>query len=78
MHDAMQDEVAHTLFLASSIAVLLDGSDRQRHRINEYAILLIFPETGPGGMCEVFLGVVDVACGDAHEVATQLECVLLS
>ena len=29
-------------------------------------------------MCEVFLGVVDVACGDAHEIATQLECVLLS
>ena len=38
----------------------------------------IFPGTGPGGMCEVFLGVVDVACGDAHEVATQLECVLMS
>ena len=78
MHDAMQDEVTHTLFLATFIAVLLDGSDRQRHRVNEYAILLIFPGTGPGGMCEVFLGVVDVACGDAHEIATQLECVLLS
>ena len=78
MHDAMQDEVTHALFLATFIAVLLDGSDRQRHRINEYAILLIFPGTGPGGMCEVFLGVVDVACGDAHEVATQLECVLMS
>ena len=77
MHDAMQDEVTHTLFLATFIAVLLDGSDRQRHRVNEYAILLIFPGTGPGGMCEVFLGVVDVACGDAHEIATQLECVLL-
>ena len=45
---------------------------------NYYTILLIFPGTGPGGMCEVFLGVVDVACGDAHEVATQLECILLS
>ena len=78
MHDAMQDELTHALFLATFIAVLLDGSDRQRHRINEYAILLIFPRTGPGGMCEVFLGVVDVACGDAHEVATQLECVLMS
>ena len=78
VHDAMQDEVTHALFLATFIAVLLDGSDRQRHRINEYAILLIFPGTGPGGMCEVFLGVVDVACGDAHEVATQLECVLMS
>ena len=78
MHDAMQDEVTHALFLATFIAVLLDGSDRQRHRINEYAILLIFPGTGRGGMCEVFLGVVDVACGDAHEVATQLECVLMS
>ena len=78
MHDAMQDEVTHTLFLATFIAVLLDGSDRQRHRVNEYAILLIFPGTGPGGMCEVFPGVVDVAFGDAHEIATQLECVLLS
>ena len=78
MHYAMQDEVTHALFLATFIAVLLDGSDRQRHRINEYAILLIFPGTGPGGMCEVFLGVVDVACGDAHEVATQLECVVMS
>ena len=68
----------HTLFLATFIAVLLDGSDRQRHRVKEYAILPIFPGTGPGGMCEVFLGVVDVACGDAHEIATQLECVLLS
>ena len=29
-------------------------------------------------MCGVFLGVVDVACGDAHEIATRLECVLLS
>ena len=26
-----------------------------------------------GGMCEVLLGVVDVACGDAHEIATQLD-----
>ena len=78
MHDAMQAEVTHTLFLAPFIALLLDGPDRQRHRINEYAIVLFFPGTGLGGMCEVFLGVVDVACGDAHEVATQLECVLLS
>ena len=78
MHDAMQDEVAHAVCLATFIAVLLDGSDRQRHRINEYAIVLIFPGTGPRGMCEVFLGVVDVPCGDAHEVATQLECVLMS
>ena len=53
MHDAMQDEVTHTLFLATFIAVLLDGSDRQRHRVNENAILLIFPGTGPRGMCEV-------------------------
>ena len=78
MHDAMQDEVTHTLYLATFIALLLDGSDRQRHRINEYAILLVFPGTRPGGMCEVFLGMVDVACGDAQEIATQLECVLLS
>ena len=74
MHDAMQDEVTNTLFMATFIAVLLDGSDGQRHRVNEYAILLIFPGTDPGGMCEVFLGVVDVACGDAHEIATPLEC----
>ena len=58
--------------------MLVDGSDRQRHHVNEYAILLVFPETGPGGMCEVFLGMLDVACGDAQDVATQLECVLLS
>ena len=78
MHDAMQDEVTHTLYSATFIALLLDGSDRERHRINEYAILLVFPGIGPGGMCEVFLGIVDVACGDAQEIATQLECVLLS
>ena len=78
MHDAMQDEVTHTLFLARFMAVWLDGSDRQRHRVNEYAILLFFPGNGPWGMCEVFLGVADVACGDAHEIATQLDCVLLS
>ena len=58
--------------------MLVNGSDGHRHRINEYAILVIFPGTGPAGMCEVFLGVVYVACGDAHEIATQLECVLLS
>ena len=74
MHDAMQDEVTHTLFPAPFIALLLDSSDRERHRINEYAILLIFPGTGPGGMCEVFLGVVDVACGDAHEIANASCC----
>ena len=78
MHDAMHDEVTNTLFLATFIAVLLDGSERQGHRVNEYAILLLFPGNGPAGMCEVFLGMVDVACGDAQEIATQLECVLLS
>ena len=61
MHGAMQDGVSETLQRALFIALLLDGSDRQPHRINEYAILLLFPGTGPGGMCEVFLGVVDVA-----------------
>ena len=78
MHDAMLDELMHTLFLATFIALLLDGSDRQRHRVNEYAILLVFPRTGPGGMCEVLFGMVDAACGDAQEIATHLECVLLS
>ena len=68
MHGAMQDGVSGTPQRASFIALLLDGSDRQRHRINEYAILLLFPSTGPGGMCEVFLGVVDVASGEAQEV----------
>ena len=41
MHDAMQDDVTHILYLATFIALLLDGSDRQRHRINEYAPLLV-------------------------------------
>ena len=74
MHDAMQDDVTHILYMTTFIALLLDGSDKQGHRINVYAIPLVFPGTGPGGMCEVFLGMVDVACGDA---AKQLECVLL-
>ena len=63
MHGAMQDGVSETLQRALFIALLLDGSDRERHCINEYAILLLFPGTGPAGMCEVFLGVVDVASG---------------
>ena len=50
---------------------VLDGSDGQRHRINEYAILLVFPGAGPAGMCEVFLGMVDVACGDAQEMQSN-------
>ena len=78
MHGAMQDGVSETLQRALFIALLLDGSDRQRHRINEYTILLLFPGTGPGGMCEVFLGVVDVASGEAQEVTAQVEAVLLS
>ena len=65
MHGAMQDGVSETLQRALFIALLLDGSDRQRHRINEYAILLLFPGIGPGGMCEVFLRVVDVVSGEA-------------
>ena len=78
MHDAMQDDVTHILYMTTFIALLLDGWDMQRHHINEYAILLVFPGTGLGGMCEVFLGMVDVACGDAQEITKQLECVLLS
>ena len=65
MHDAMQEDVTTILYMTTFIALLLDGSDTQRHHINEYAILLVFLGTGPGGMCEVFLGMVDVACGDA-------------
>ena len=78
MHDAMQHGVIHILYLAAFIALLLDASDRQRCHINECAILLVFSGAGPGGMCEVFLGIVDVACGDAQEITKQLECVLLS
>ena len=78
MHGAMQDGVSETLQRALFIPSLLDGSDRQRHRINEYAILLLFPGTGPGGMCEVVFGVVDVASGEAQEVTAQVEAVLLS
>ena len=78
MHGAMQDGVSRTLQRALFIALLLDGSDRQRHCINEYAILLLFPGTGPRGMCAVFLGVVDVASGEAQEVTAQVEAVPLS
>ena len=63
MHGAMQDAVPETLQRALFIALVLDGCDQQRHRINEYAIPLLFLGTGPGGICEVFLGVVDVASG---------------
>ena len=78
MHGAMQDGVSETLQRALFIALLLDGSDRHRHRINEYANLLLFVGTRPGGMCEVFLGVVDVASGEAQELTAQVEAVLLS
>ena len=77
MHDAKEEDVTHILYLTTFIAILLDGSDKQRHRINEHAILLVFPGTGPGGMWEVFLGMVDVVCGDAHEITKQLESILL-
>ena len=78
MHGAMQDGVSETLQRALFIALLLDGSDRQRHRINEYAIMLLFLGTRQAGMCEVFLGVVDVVRGEAQEVTAQVEAVLLS
>ena len=65
MHDAMQDDVMHILYMATCIALLLDGSDRQRHHIKKCAFLLAFPGSGPRGMCEWFLSMVDVACGDA-------------
>ena len=77
-HGAMQDGVPETLQRALFTALLLDGSDRQRHSITEYAILLLFLGTGPGGMCEVFLDVVDVASGEAYEVTAQVEAVLQS
>ena len=50
MHDAMQDDVTSIPYITTFIASLLDGSGRQRHHINEYAILVVFPGTGPGGM----------------------------
>ena len=78
MHDAMQDDVANILYMTPFIALLLDDSDKQRHRINKYAILLVFPGTGPGGMCERFLGMGDVACGDAQELTKHLEPFLLT
>ena len=78
MRCAMPYDVTNISYMTTLIALLLDGLDRQRHRINEYAIVLFFPETSPGGMCEVFLGMVDVACGDAQEVTKQLEYVLLT
>ena len=68
MHDAMQDNVTHMLYIATFTALLLDGSDRQRHRINGFAIVLVFLGTEPARMCEVFLGMVDVPCGDAQEI----------
>ena len=36
MHYAMQGDVTHILYLATFFALLLDGSDRQRHLINEH------------------------------------------
>ena len=78
MHDAMHQDVTNILCTTTFIALLLDGSNMQGHRINEYAILPIFHGTGPSGMCEVFPGMVDVVCGDAQEVAKQLEYVLLT
>ena len=65
MHDAMQDDVITFLYMTTSISLLLDRLDRQSHRIKEFAILLVFSGTGLGDMCEVFLGMVNVACGDA-------------
>ena len=78
MHGAMQDGVAETLQRALFIALFLDGSDQQRHRMNEYAILLLFPGNGPWGMSEVFLGAVDVGSGEAQGVTAQVEAGLLS
>ena len=77
MHDAMQDDGASILYMTAFIALRLDLLDRQRHRINKYAILLVFHGTNPSGMCEVFLGMVGVVCGDAYEVSKRLESLLL-
>ena len=65
MHYAMQNDVTQVLYMTDFIALLLDGSDRERYHINEYAILLVFLGTGPASIREVFLGMVDVPCGDA-------------
>ena len=78
-HDTMHNDVIALLHATPLIAFLLDGSDRQRHRANEYAILLIFPGKGTIGMSEVFLGVVDVEFfGEAEEVTAQVEGALMS
>ena len=66
MHDAMQDDVTLVLWLTPLIVVLLDLSYRQLHWIHKHAILLISQETGPRGVCEVFLGM-----GDVDDVTSQ-------
>ena len=77
MHGAMQDGVSETLQRALFIALLLDASDRQRHRINEYAILLLFPWLGRGECVRCSL-VWWMWLQEAQEVTAQVEAVLLS
>ena len=78
MHDAMQDGVTNILYMTTFTALLPNGSDKQRHGINEYAILLVFHGSGPDGMCEVMLGMVDAVCGDAQQVTRHLESVIVT
>ena len=47
MHDALQDDIPKILYTTAFIALLLDGSDRQRHRINQCGIVLAFLGTRP-------------------------------
>ena len=55
MHGAVQDGVSETLQRALFIALLLDGSNRQRHRINEYAICSSSQAPGQGQCVRFFL-----------------------
>ena len=41
MHYPMQGDATTVLYMTTFIALLLDGWERQRHRINEYAFLLV-------------------------------------
>ena len=62
----------------SPIILLLDGLDKQHHCINEYAVPLISHDTGPRGMCELSLGVVDVPSSHPQEVMGQVVLLLMA
>ena len=49
MHNAMREDATQDLRPTPLIVLLLDALDKQRHRIVEYAILLVEPGTGLEG-----------------------------